>query len=386
MNILITVPRLPFPLNSGGRIAIYNTIRSLSKYHKLTLVIIDDDKRNIQYIDELRVFSDSIYFFGKSKISCYFNSICGLFSRKPLQVGYFYFKDVQKLINEIHQSHDLFFAFMIRTSCYGLNLKINKISYAIDSMYLNYLNSFANSTSLIWRLIYKIEIPLLFNCEKFYIKMYNSTTYVNKEEALFWKEFGRTMHLPHGVDNSLFYYDSCDVNFKNAVSFVGRMDYQPNIEAVKWFCSHVMTHVDKSICFYIIGGFPTSEILELESNNIKVLGFVEDPYIILKSSICSVSPMQTGGGLQTKILISMALGCIVISTNNSASSIDDALNNKNIIVEDDPVKMAMIINDIYFNPKNYLNIKKESVTLALNNYSEECIENKLFNLVKEFDL
>jgi glycosyltransferase involved in cell wall biosynthesis len=386
LNILITVPRLPFPLNSGGRIAIYNTIRSLSKYHKLTLVIIDDDKRNIQYIDELRVFSDSIFFFGKSKFSCYFNSLCGLFSRKPLQVGYFYFKDVQKLINEIHQSHDLFFAFMIRTTSYGLSLKISKINYAIDSMYLNYLNSFANSTSLIWRLIYKIEIPLLFNYEKYYIKMYNSTTYVNKEEALFWLEFGRTMHLPHGVENSLFNYNRCDENFKNVVSFVGRMDYQPNIDAVKWFCSNVMTHVDKSICFYIIGGFPTSEILELESNNIKVLGFVEDPYIILKSSICSVSPMQTGGGLQTKILISMALGCIVVSTSNSASSIDDALNNKNIIVEDDPVKMAMIINDIYFNQEAYLNIKKESVSLAFNNYSEECIENKLFNLVKEFDL
>ncbi len=40
---LVTIPRLPFPLNSGGKIAIYDTIKSLSKKYELVIIIIYDN-------------------------------------------------------------------------------------------------------------------------------------------------------------------------------------------------------------------------------------------------------------------------------------------------------------------------------------------------------
>ncbi len=384
MKIVITIPRTPFPLNSGGRIAIYNTLRSLSKRHTLTLIIIDDDKNNIKYIDSLRSFSENIYFFGKSKFQCFTNSFLGILKNRPLQVGYFYFNDIQKLINTLHKSHDLFFAFMIRTSSYGINLKMNKINYSIDSMYLNYLKSSKNATSFLWKIVYKIELPLLLKIEKLHIKKFNLTTFVNKDESFFWAKYGKVSNLPHGIDNSVFNYSNFNPIYKNVIAFVGRMDYQPNIDAVKWFCSLVMPKVDKSILFYIIGGYPKKEILELENSNIKVLGFVDDPYEIIKSCICTVSPMQTGGGLQTKTLISMALNCIVISSSNAAKPIEGALNKKNIIIEDEPDKIANIIHDINNHPNNYLSIKTECKKLVFDNYSEDIIENQLFELLQEF--
>ena len=93
-KLLIPIPRMPFPLNSGGRIAIYDTLKILSKKYKLTIIIIDDNKKNIEFIDEIKKFSNNVFFFSKSKLRCIIDAFVGLVFGKPLQVGYFYIKDV----------------------------------------------------------------------------------------------------------------------------------------------------------------------------------------------------------------------------------------------------------------------------------------------------
>ncbi len=381
---MITVPRMPYPLNSGGRIAIYDSLKILSIKYDLTLIIIDDNNYNRIYISELKKYVGEIYFFGKSKLTCYKNAILGLFKKLPLQVGYFYFNDVQNLINNIYKNHDLFFSFMIRTSIYGVNLEINKIHYSIDSMYLNYLKSSKKSNSILWKLIYKIELPLLKEIEIKFIKVFNATTFVNRDECNYWETYGNAYTLPHGVDDCIFSYNEYNSNFKNSISFIGRMDYQPNIDAVIWFTKNVMPKLNHNIVFNIIGGFATNEILNLESEKIKVLGFLEDPYIVLRSGLCTVAPMQTGGGLQTKILMAMAVESLVISTSLASNPIDGAENNCNILIEDNPDKMAVIINDIYDNSINYKMIKNAAKKLIIKNYSLKVIESKLFNIVDKY--
>ena len=377
---------MPYPLNSGGRIAIYDTLKLLSKNNELTIIIIDDNSKNSLYIPDLKIYSDKIYFFGKSKFKCFINAIIGLFNKQSLQVGYFYFKDIQCLIDILFKEHDLFFSFMIRTSTYGLNLDIKKINYAIDSMYLNYLKSTNNTTSNFWKLIFKIELPLLKNTEIKSIKNYDATLFVNRDECLYWKNYGNAITMPHGVDESILFYNKFDKNYKNAITFIGRMDYQPNIDAVKWFIENVLPKLNKNIEFNIIGGYVTNEILNLQKNNIKILGFLEDPYIVLNSSLCTVAPMQTGGGLQTKILIAMALKSIVISTSLASNPIEGVENNINIIIEDNPDLMATKINDIYNNSSKYITIKNEAKNLILKNYSLEVIEKKLNIIVNKYIL
>jgi glycosyltransferase involved in cell wall biosynthesis len=217
-----------------------------------------------------------------------------------------------------------------------------------------------------------------------FIQSFNLTTFVNKDESTYWKNFGNSLTLPHGVDESIYNYDKVDNKFKNSISFIGRMDYQPNIDAVIWFVKNVLPKLDPNIVFNIIGGFATKEILNLESENIKILGFLEDPYIVLSSGLCTVAPMQTGGGLQTKILMAMAVKSIVISTSLASSPIEGSINNKNIIIQDNPDQMAFVINDIYEHTQNYFNIKNEARNLILNNYSLKVIENKLFNIIEKY--
>lgn len=383
---LVVIPRMPYPLNSGGRIAIYDALSLLAKKYKLVIIIIDDKKSNKDYIKELSPFSNEIYFFSANKFRFYFNTVIGLLKGNPLQVSYFYFKRVQNIVDEFSLSCDFFYAFMIRTSTYGLNLKIPKGHYAIDSMYLNYKKSQEKTTSVIWKLIYKIEVPLLYKAEREQIKKFDLTTFVNKDEAAYWQNHGNVATLPHGVEGSILRYNKFDDKYKNVVAFIGRMDYQPNIEAVIWFCNNVVCFLHKEIEFWIIGGYPTTEIQKLEKryNNVKVLGFVEDPYVILRSCICTVAPMQTGGGLQTKILIAMAVESLVISTYLSANAIENAKNGVNIVIDDDPKNYVEFINDAYINPLKYLSVKQEAKNMILKTYSLEVIEKKLLHLIDTY--
>ena len=384
-KLLIPIPRMPFPLNSGGRIAIYDTLKILCKKYELTIIIIDDNNKNIEFIDEIKKFSNSVFFFSKSKLGCYVNAFIGLVFGNPLQVGYFYSKDVQNLIDKLSLSHDLFLSFMIRTSSYGINLNIKKINYAIDSMYLNYLNSTKNTKSIFWKLIYSVEIPLLFKYEKKHVKKFNLTTYVNKEESKFWKVFGNTFNLPHGVKEDILNYDLFDKNYSNSISFIGRMDYQPNIEAVLWFCDNVLPYLKEEIKFLIIGGFAKPEILELSKKhkNVDILGFVEDPFLILRSCFCTVAPMRSGGGLQTKILMSMAVESITILNSQSSKAIKGIKNGVNAIIENNPIKMAKKINLIFDNPKNFSEIRLAARNLIRKNYSLTVIEDKIFKLINK---
>ena len=156
----------------------------------MVLVIIDDDRNNIKYVNVFREFSNEIHFFTKNKFFFILNAFKGLFYGRPLQVGYFYFKELQILIDSLVKSCDYFLSFMIRTSLYGINNNLNKGLYSIDSMYLNYTNSFKNSSSFLWKIIYRIEIPLLHKYELLNISKYDFTTFVNSEEALYWNKFG----------------------------------------------------------------------------------------------------------------------------------------------------------------------------------------------------
>lgn len=374
---------MPYPLNSGGRIAIFETIKSLSKNYKLTLIIIDDNKKNIIYVEELEKYANKVYFFSKSKIYFYVNSLIGFFKGYPLQVGYFYFSHIQRIVNEEAKTHDIVYSFMIRTSLYGITLNNYKILNSIDSIYLSYRNSYENTSSLFWKFIYYIESNRLFKIERNHVENYKITTFVNFEECFFWSKYGNCLTLSHGLDDQIFSKNKIDGKFKNVVTFIGRMDYQPNIDAVKWFLLNVMPFLNDNIDFYIIGGHANFFLIDFVKKFSKVymLGFVDDPNLIISSNLCNVAPMQTGGGLQTKILLSMGLGSIVVTTSYSVAAIEGAEDKVNLLLVDDPVKMAKLINDIYDNESKYAPVKERARSLILDKYVVSVIEDKLFKLI-----
>lgn len=112
----------------------------------------------------------------------------------------------------------------------------------------------------------------------------------------------------------------------HSLAFIGKMDYEPNVLAVEYFCTEILPEIVKyipDIKFHIVGAKPDRRVLRLKAiSNVDVTGFVEsvEPYLLESALI--VAPMQTGSGIQNKIIQAMAYGCCVITTPIGAEGLD----------------------------------------------------------------
>lgn len=117
----------------------------------------------------------------------------------------------------------------------------------------------------------------------------------------------------------------CRHTRNNTIMFLGKMDYEPNITAVKYFADNVFPSL-KSIFhgleFVIVGAKPTNEILALEQRNgIKVTGYVKSTEPYFQNSTIVIAPMLSGAGVQNKIIQAMAYGCCVATTDIGAEGL-----------------------------------------------------------------
>ncbi len=108
----------------------------------------------------------------------------------------------------------------------------------------------------------------------------------------------------------------------NAIVFTGKMDYRPNVDAVRWFGQNIFPQVRQlvgSARFFIVGKNPTPTVQNLgEQKGITVTGAVPDirPYVAGASVF--VVPVRMGGGTRFKILEALALQRAVVSTPTGA--------------------------------------------------------------------
>jgi glycosyltransferase involved in cell wall biosynthesis len=207
---------------------------------------------------------------------------------------------------------------------------------------------------------------------------------VNEAESSFWQKVGNVTYLPFAVRQELLNYDRTSQQYAKSIVFFGKMDYQPNIDAVQWFIKKVHPLMNPSIRFIVLGAKPTGEILQLAEKyeNIVVTGHMEDPFEVLHSCLLTVAPMQTGAGLQTKVLEAMALGKIVLATSLAANSIKEANNFEHLLLADTAEEMAQIINEIYMNGEKYQEIGNNAKQLVQKYYTLGRYEDAILSILR----
>jgi len=381
-KVLYLTSRLPYPAIGGDKLRSYNLLKILAKKYEVTLVVITDEVMDEDTKKTLEKDTKVLKVFTKPKYLFYLNTLKFLFNSLPLQVNYYYFNDVQKYITNVLKEVDFSVSNLIRTTEYLQNSSKNKYLDMVDSIGLNYQASQKNVKSLFWKAIYTVETDRLLKYEKECVKEFNNTILVNKYETEYWSKFGTVTWIPNGVNEELFNYEKINQKYSNMVAFFGKMDYQPNVDAVMWFIDNVLKDIDKNLKFIIIGTKPNQNILELSKkyDNIEITGFVDDPFEILNSVLTVVAPMQTGGGIQNKILESMALGTINIVSSLGAKPIVGAEDKEHLFVCDNGSDVSKLINDIYKDKDKYEYVKNNSRNLIKKCYTWKECENTLFKI------
>lgn len=391
-KLLLLSYRSPFPLVSGGKIRIFQTIEILSKFYTVDLVYVDEIKKEYQ---ELNQYCNNVVRFSIGKMERIFNSIYHyLFSSMPLQGGYFYSGKMQKWIDRNIENYDTIYCIHIRTAAYVMKYsEIYRIIDGVDAVSLNYYNKL-KLESTCKRILYKLEYNRL--CK------YEEIVYSNFSKAILISDYDKSFLLNMKIKKNIKVIPEYardigynpSIHIKDlAIAFMGLMRYEPNVNAVIYFINEIYPAVKEKyplLRFRIIGGEPTKKIRDLNNRDgVEVLGFVNDPALILQEAALIIAPMISGSGLQNKIIESMFLGKAVLTTKQGTFGLTKLTGNEIIVAEDTEEFIEKLI--YYLDSKN----RKELVEIGANarnyicnNYGYESVESALIKYIsdKEKDL
>jgi glycosyltransferase involved in cell wall biosynthesis len=158
--------------------------------------------------------------------------------------------------------------------------------------------------------------------------------------------------IPNPVSDA-FFVDPVGSRSGDTVSFIATLDYQPNIEGLRWLVDAVWPGVvarrpDAKLC--VVGWKPDDDVIALAQRvGAEVHPNVDDVRPYYWRSAVSVAPMHLGSGLRNKILHAMACRTPVVSTSAAAEGLP-VVDGRDILVRDDPGGFAAAIVETLNDP------------------------------------
>ncbi|WP_345786490.1 glycosyltransferase family 4 protein [Prosthecobacter sp.] len=168
------------------------------------------------------------------------------------------------------------------------------------------------------------------------------------------------------------------------IAFVGKMNWQPNTDAVFWFIHEVLPLIRQTlpkVRFRIIGREPTTAMYRLAtaSTGIEITGTVEEVLPHLRECALQVVPLRAGSGVRHKILESMASGVPVVSTTLGAEGLYLSDGQEILLADDAPALCAAILR-LLLDGALRKSIAEKALVRVTRDFSWEQSANKLLRL------
>ncbi len=195
------------------------------------------------------------------------------------------------------------------------------------------------------KLLYQVECKKMLSYEQSMMPKFDHIIAVSEHDKRLiseWTDLSRITVVPTGVDLTQYHPDpSARVN-EHSVLFVGAMDWEPNVDAVEYFCWEMWPLIQAKVPaarFRIVGRNPVRRVQRLASSSVEVIGSVASVVDYLWQSAVVVVPLRVGSGTRLKIYEAMAAGKAVVSTSVGAEGLD-VHNGEDILLADDPSAFA----------------------------------------------
>jgi glycosyltransferase involved in cell wall biosynthesis len=127
----------------------------------------------------------------------------------------------------------------------------------------------------------------------------------------------RIQVVPNGIDTEFFRPGAVAADEPFELVFCGNMAYHPNVEAAEWLAQGILPAVQRrhsAARLLLAGTTPAARVLALQSETVKVSGWLPDIRTAYASARVFVAPMRTGTGLQNKLLEAMAMARPSVTT------------------------------------------------------------------------
>jgi|APSaa5957512535_1039671.scaffolds.fasta_scaffold03443_4 polysaccharide biosynthesis protein PslH len=381
-KVLFVSGRFPFPLHKGDQLVLFNNIRLVSQKYKVTLITFYDNESELENLHKIKKYCEKVVLIKRFAIFSYINIIFSIFRLEPMQVSYYrsgLFKKKLNLLLSVDR-FDLIHVYMLRMAHYVKDIPTPKVIGLIDSMHLNMSRRALNETGL-KKVIFKYEAWLLKSYEKKCIEWFDRGVVVSRVDKMYINNSDIKV-IPVGVSVQ----ERDNYKHSKTIIFTGNMGYFPNQDAVKWFIDNCLKLIIKKIpeiSFVVVGKNPPQSLERLNDNkNIFVKGFVKSIQCEMQGATISVAPMQSGSGMQIKILESMASSLPVVTTTIGLGDIK-AKNGESILVAETAEEFSFKCLLLLTNINQRTAISNSALDYVKKNHSWNNIKNKYLNLYEE---
>jgi sugar transferase (PEP-CTERM/EpsH1 system associated) len=325
MKICMIVSRVPWPLEKGDKLRAYHQLKHLSKNHEVHLICLSDGGVDVNAINQLQLLTPHVHVFQLNRWKMFFRIFMAFFSSKPFQVHYFYDRaiagKVRRLIEDIKPN--AIYCQLIRCSEYVKHLH----AYVKTLDYMDALSAgqHRRAVGAPWYLapFVREEARRLTAYEHLIFDYFEHHTIISEQDRklIYHANCERIEVVPNGIDAEYFKCESKPTKIYDLV-FTGNMSYPPNVEGARRLVNSILPLVLKhrpGIKLLLAGASPSSAVRALESEGVVVSGWLDDIRTAYNEARIFVAPMQSGSGMQNKLLEAMCMELPCVTTALAAA-------------------------------------------------------------------
>ncbi|HEX8505421.1 MAG TPA: glycosyltransferase family 4 protein [Hymenobacter sp.] len=341
MHILQLCPRVPFPLTTGGAIAMHDVAAGLVRAgHRVTMLAINTPKHH-QPADALAHLGANFRLVPvdvDTDISAPRALKNLLFSRQPYIAERFVSPAVGEKLLDILRTEQVDVVQMEGTfvAWYAELLgRQHGAGFRVPPLVLRA----HNLEHTIWQMLAQREAnPLkrfflqtmaarLDTFERRYLRQFDAVAAITEDDAQRLRALHcpePVMFIPAGVELSRFQPDPAIEARPRTLFMIGSLNWLPNLEGLEWLLREIWPTVHAEmpdVELHIAGTGTPGALLAPRTDNVFVHGFVESAPAFMQQYDLMLVPLLSGGGMRIKIIEGMALGKAILSTPLGAEGI-----------------------------------------------------------------
>lgn len=166
---------------------------------------------------------------------------------------------------------------------------------------------------------------------------------------------------------------------------IGSMDWMPNLEGVRWFLKQVWPKVHErmpQLTLYLAGRKMPKDLMQLETEGVRVLGEVPDAMYFIASKQINVVPLLSGSGMRVKIIEAMSAGKAVVTTTIGAAGIG-CKDGENVLIADTPEQFVEQLQRCVDDPEYRRQIGCNAARLIVDQYGNEQLTQRLIGFYEQ---
>jgi len=376
MKILWVKAGKLLPVDTGGKIRSYNIIRHLARQHEVTLISYYGGARDPSYeaaIAEHLPGAQTIYTAApESTWAQSLDYLWRLPSSVPYAVRKFTHPDVRREVaRRLNDgSSDVAVCDFLAASLNfpeSAAVPVVLFQHNVETMLWRRMAS--TEKSPLRRLSYHVEAWKMSGYETRSLRRFQHVVAVSDHDrnAMLTLSSGCPITVVlTGVDTEQYQVVPSAPGTPPLIVFTGSMDWEPNIDAVKYFCREIwpkVLNIFPDARFQIVGRSPHASVQRLASASVEVTGTVPSVADYLRSATVVVVPLRIGGGTRLKIFEAMAMGKALVSTTIGAEGLN-VTSGRNVLIADDARSFADSILQLLRDPKLRKMYEGEAAALA----------------------